>query len=109
MANKPIPDETVMVLKQRVELIAQHSTAEENAAMADYLVRKEGADPSILDREFQDTWTYGWKVRLGKDQYGDFVTMTDPEFEYARGILLEQAKIVIDRIQRGLVNDKADV
>ncbi len=24
-------------------------------------------------------WTYGWKVTIGKDQYGNFVALTDKE------------------------------
>ncbi len=51
---------------------------------------------------FYGDWTYGWKVTIGKDQYGDFIALTDKEktdsLPEAREVLTDQVREVIKAV-----------
>lgn len=46
-------------------------------------------------------WTYGWKAKVGNNQYGDYLAMSDDSRECreaAKAVLLEQAEASIKGI-----------
>ncbi len=53
--------------------------------------------------EFTDAWSYGWKVAIGANQYGDFIMLradaTDKDWEEAEQALLSQAEMVIEKVR----------
>lgn len=59
---------------------------------------------STDDRESAH-WTYGWKVTIGKEQYGDWTRLLESAtismIDEMRRTLIEQASIVITRVLSG--------
>ena len=81
----------------KVSFIKQHHLAHEVRMLAVYAI-KEGIMPDMTDEELeamQENWTYGWKLTIDGQQYGDFLTLSEPIFDVVHEQLVEQAREII--------------
>ena len=94
-----LDDATVDILGHSVELIRKHVSADEVQRRRNWSI-KGGHEPAT------EYWTYGWKVTIGKDQYGDFLILTEPCFDEAKRELLVQAEMSICLAELGQYSSK---
>ena len=81
-----------------VTFIKRWVPKEEAALERAYLVCSSEDEWALT--EPNEYWTFGWKVTIGKQQYGDFVRLQEPVFDLVEPTLIEQAREVIKAMKQ---------